>query len=205
MYMVMFVILGAIAVASAISVVAQRRVMYSALSLLLNLCALAGLYILLNAQFIAMVQIIVYAGAIVVLFLFGTMLLEEEKEDFRAGQAGWLRVAGIILALIVLAEVIRVLVAGFLGGTPGPYTQDMIAQQGGVQVLGMAIYTDFLVPFELASVLLLAGIVGALFLARIRPETPSGALPAASTLADGPVELPGVMGTRAKSSSRKDG
>ena len=190
MYMVMFVILGAIAVASAISVVAQKRIVYSALSLLLNLCALAGLYILLNAQFIAMVQVIVYAGAIVVLFLFGTMLLDEEAEDFGAGKAHWLRVPGVVLALIVLAEVIRVIVAGFLGGTPGPYTQDMIAQQGGVQVLGMAIYTDFLVPFELASVLLLAGIVGALFLARMRPEASGAQLEGASETR---VELPGVM------------
>jgi NADH-quinone oxidoreductase subunit J len=174
MTMVMFVILGAIAVASAVSVVAQRRVMYSALSLLLNLCALAGLYILLNAQFIAMVQIIVYAGAIVVLFLFATMLLEQESEDFSAGKMGWLRVPGIVLAVILLAEVILMLTRGFLGGKPGAFTQDVIAQEGGVHVLGMAMFTDFLVPVELASVLLLAGIVGALFLARIRPETPAG-------------------------------
>jgi NADH-quinone oxidoreductase subunit J len=197
MYMVMFVILGAIAVASAVSVVAQRRVVYSALSLLLNLCALAGLYILLNAQFIAMVQIIVYAGAIVVLFLFGTMLLEEESEDFRAGKAVWLRVPGMILALVVLAEMVRVLAVGFLGGTPGPYTQDMIAQQGGVQVLGMAIYTDFLVPFELASVLLLAAIVGALFLARTRPEASPSTQPNVAAAGDTPVELSSAMG-RAK-------
>jgi hypothetical protein len=94
-----------------------------------------------------------------------------------------------------------VLAVGFLGGVPGPFTQDVIAQQGGVQVLGMAIYTDFLVPFELASVLLLAAIVGALFLARVRPEAFSGTQPETVAADDAPIELPGVTG-RAKQPAR---
>ena len=80
MEMVLFVVLGAIAVAAALGVIIARKAVYSALFLLLNFCSLAGLYLLLNAQFLAAAQVIVYAGAIVVLFLFVTMLLGEGEE-----------------------------------------------------------------------------------------------------------------------------
>lgn len=170
MEMVMFVILAVIAVIAAVGVVVQARIVYSALCLLLNLCALAGLYVLLNAQFIAVAQVIVYAGAIVVLFLFGIMLLEVDREDFGAGKLHWLRVPGIVLAIILAAEVVYALSTGFVGGEMGVYTQQVIAQRGNVHVLGEVLFTDFLVPFELASILLLAAIVGAVYLGRQRPE-----------------------------------
>ena len=169
MELVMFVILGAIALASAVSVIVQKRVVYSALSLLLNLCALAGLYVLLNAQFIAIAQLIVYAGAIVVLFLFGIMLLQTDWEDFKAGKMGWLRYPAILLAIILLGQVLFMLGAGVLGAS-GRYTQDLIAQHDGVWLLGRVLFTEYFVPFELAAVLLLAAIVGAVFLAEKRPE-----------------------------------
>ena len=169
MEMVMFIILGVIAVVAALGVIVQKRIVYSALCLLLNLCALAGLYVLLNAQFIAVVQLIVYAGAIVVLFLFGIMLLEVDWEDFKAGKRGWLRYPAIVLAILLLGEVIYMLGAGILG-VPGPDTQELVAQHGNAWMLGRALYTDFLIPFELASVLLLGAIVGAVFLGEERPE-----------------------------------
>ena len=165
----MFIILGVIAVVAALGVIVQKRIVYSALCLLLNLCALAGLYVLLNAQFIAVVQLIVYAGAIVVLFLFGIMLLEVDWEDFKAGKRGWLRYPAIVLAILLLGEVIYMLGAGTLG-VPGPYTPELVAQHGNVWMLGRALFTDFLIPFELASVLLLGAIVGAVFLGEERPE-----------------------------------
>jgi NADH-quinone oxidoreductase subunit J len=167
---VMFVILGVIAVVAAVSVIVQKRVVYSALSLLLNLCALAGLYILLNAEFIAIVQVIVYAGAIVVLFLFGIMLLDVDWEDFKAGKRGWLRYPAIVFAAILLAQVAYMLSSGVLSSALGPYTPEMMAQQGNVWMLGRALFTDFLIPFELASVLLLSAIVGAVFLGEDRPQ-----------------------------------
>lgn len=169
MEMVMFIILGVIAVVAALGVILQKRIVYSALCLLLNLCALAGLYVLLNAQFIAVVQLIVYAGAIVVLFLFGIMLLEVDWEDFKAGKRGWLRYPALVFAAVLLVEIIFMLSAGVLG-VPGPYTQELVAQHGNVWMLGRALFTDFLIPFELASVLLLGAIVGAVFLGQERPE-----------------------------------
>ena len=165
----MFVVLAVIAVVAALGVITQKRVVYAALSLLLNLCALAGLYILLNAQFIAVAQIIVYAGAIVVLFLFGIMLLSDDWEDFKAGKMGWLRYPAIVLAALLLVQIGFMLSAGVLG-VPGEYTQDLYVQNGGVWMLGRALFTDFLIPFELASVLLLGAIVGAVFLGEERPE-----------------------------------
>jgi NADH:ubiquinone oxidoreductase subunit 6 (subunit J) len=132
------------------------------------------LYILLNAQFIALAQVIIYAGAIVVLFLFGIMLLDEDREDFKVGRLGWLRFLGTVLAAIILAEVVYMLATGFTGGTPGPYTPEVMAEQGNARLIGQALFTNFLLPFELASVLLLAAIVGAIFLGYTRPEANVG-------------------------------
>lgn len=162
---VLFFILAAIATISAIGVIIQRNAVHSALSLLLNFCTLAGLYILLNAQFIAAAQVIVYAGAIVVLFLFVVMLLGAERgegEDERP----YARYLAIALALLLLLEVGYVLYASVLRGTMGIYTEERIAQIGNVQAIGQVLFTKYLLPFELASLLLLVGIVGAVVLAK---------------------------------------
>ena len=80
-----------------------------------------------------------------------------------------MRYPAIVLAILLLGEVIYMLGAGTLG-VPGPYTQELVAQHGNVWMLGRALFTDFLIPFELASVLLLGAIVGAVFLGEERPE-----------------------------------
>lgn len=166
MEMVVFAVLAVIALVSGLSIIVQKRILYSALSLLVNLVALAGLYVMLNAQFIAVVQVIVYAGAIVVLFIFGIMLLEVDWEDFRVGRLRWLRYPGGLLAVLLLVEIVYSLITGFAPPLAGSRP---LMGAGGVDVLGRALYTDFLLPFELASVLILAGIVGAVVLARVRP------------------------------------
>ncbi|MCL7453204.1 MAG: NADH-quinone oxidoreductase subunit J [Anaerolineae bacterium] len=164
MEMVIFFILAVLAVVAGIAVVAQRSAVRSALFLLLNFCSLAGLYILLNAQFVAMVQIILYAGAVVVLFLFVVMLLgmerAEESPDTRRYQA----VAGGLLAVLLLGGVVWALV---LAGTG---TASATATAGSVRSIGAALVGDFAVPFELASVVLLVAIVGAVVLAKAKLE-----------------------------------
>ena len=159
----LFVIFGAVAIAGALGVVLFRRPMYSALALLVNFIMLAMLYILLNAPFVGLVQIIVYAGAVMVLFLFTLMLVGERQE--RLEGSGWAAYVGGALALVLLGELVYALSTQAVGGAKGAVTAELVAQVGNVELLGAALFTDFLLPFELASVLLLVGIVGAVYLA----------------------------------------
>ncbi|HID31109.1 MAG TPA: NADH-quinone oxidoreductase subunit J, partial [Desulfobacterales bacterium] len=136
-----------------------------ALFLLVNFCTLAGLYILLNAQFVAIAQVIVYAGAVVVLFLFAVMLLGESEAEGPETQPRQ-QILTFILAAALIVEVGAVLAGGVLGGVRGPYTQELVARIGNTQAVGEWMFKKYVLPFELASVLLLAAIVGAVALAR---------------------------------------
>ena len=170
----LFIALGAIAIIAALGVMFARKTIYSALFLLINFCSLAGLYLLLNAQFLAAAQVIVYAGAIVVLFLFATMLLGggEETANLRIYESTNLRIyLAIVLAVVLFVEVGYVLVSGTLTGTQGSDTPEAIARIGNVQAIGELLFTDYLLPFELAAILLLIGIVGAVVLAKKKPNT----------------------------------
>jgi len=158
--LVIFIILAAVAVLAAVGVVAQRSAVRSALFLLLHFVCLAGLYILLNAQFVAMVQIIVYAGAIVVLFLFVVMLLGMERAQEAPDLHPYYGLAGVGLAVLLLVGVIWALLLAGAGPIPAA------APGSSVREIGTALFTDLSVPFELASVLLLVALVGAVALAR---------------------------------------
>jgi NADH-quinone oxidoreductase subunit J len=172
MEMVIFFILAIVAVAAGVGVIAQRNATRSALFLLVNFCCLAGLYILLNAQFVAIVQVIVYAGAIVVLFLFVVMLLGAEKAEESPGLAGSLArrvqrlqwMAGLALGILLLAGIVWALVLGGVGTLPVFLPTDNVRQ------LGVALLTDFVIPFELASLILLVAIISAVVLAKKRLE-----------------------------------
>ncbi len=164
MEMVLFFILAIVAVAAGVGVIAQRSAVRSALFLLVNFCCLAGLYLLLNAQFVALVQVIIYAGAVVVLFLFIVMLLgiehSAETPDLRRYQ--W--IAGVLLGALFLAGVIWALV---------PAATDWVgalAPTDNVREIGAALLTSFAIPFELASIVLLVAIIGAVVLAKRKLE-----------------------------------
>ncbi|MGC8837665.1 MAG: NADH-quinone oxidoreductase subunit J [Anaerolineae bacterium] len=164
--LVLFILFGALAVAGAVLVIVARNPVYSALGLLLNFCMLGALYILLNAQFVGIVQIIVYAGAVMVLFLFTLMLVGERRGGpVRSSAAA---VFGVVLALVLLAEVGYAVATQAVGGAKGGMTPEVLARVGNVQALGTVLFTEYLLPFELASVLLLVGILGAVYLARRR-------------------------------------
>jgi NADH-quinone oxidoreductase subunit J len=171
MEVVLFIVLGAIAITAALGVILARKPIYSALSLLVNFCSLAGLYLLLNAQFLAAAQVIVYAGAIVVLFLFATMLLGGGAETANLKSQIPKNYLAIALAVVLFLEVGYVLVSATLTGTQGSDTPEAIASVGNVQAIGKLLFTDYLLPFELAAVLLLIGIVGAVVLAKRKPNT----------------------------------
>jgi NADH-quinone oxidoreductase subunit J len=163
MEMVLFFILAIVAVASGVGVIAQRSAVRSALFLLVNFCCLAGLYILLNAQFVAVVQVIIYAGAIVVLFLFVVMLLGMERAEETADSRRYQWIIGILLGAVLLAGLVWTVIQA-ASVTASEWVSD------GVRAIGQALVTGYVIPFELAAVVLLVAIIGALVLAKRRLE-----------------------------------
>lgn len=163
MQLVLFLILALVAIAGAAGVVLSKNAVHSALSLLVNFATLAMLYILLHAQFLAVVQVIVYAGAIVVLFLFVTMLIGGQlaPDAVRAGGRTVGYVVAVILGLLLLAGLGYLAYVGLTAGAAGP-----APEAGSVQAIGRVLFTDYLLPFELVSVLLLVAMIGAVVLAR---------------------------------------
>ena len=158
MEMVLFCVLAAIAVVGALGVVLSRQSDHSALFLLLNFIALAAIYVTLNAPFLAAVQIIVYAGAIVVLFLFVVMMLNVARRE-RPETKPVQRYAGLLLGALLLAGLIYVVVSN-------PQLPPELTRSDNVMDIGEALFTEYLLPFELAGLLLLIGVVGAVVLGK---------------------------------------
>lgn len=148
-------------------VVTGRNPVHSVLWMMVLFVHMAGLYLFLNAEFLAAVQIIVYAGAIMVLFLFVIMLLNLRKEEteVKFNQQWPLSAAAGIIFMIVL-----VLILGKITVVPPPgeYTIDAIRSVGSIMTIGKVLYTKYLLPFEIASIILLVAIIGAVVLAKRR-------------------------------------
>ena len=166
--MVLFYLFAGVAVLASLLVIAQRNPIYSVLFLIASFGALSGLYVLLEAPFVAMIQIIVYAGAIMVLFLFVVMLLnaphEDTEEDLERGRLpapGRVRVFGALLALALLGQLIWVLLGS--RRTPSAFAGEAVSS---VAAIGRALFTEYAFPFEVTSVLILVALVGAVVLAR---------------------------------------
>ena len=163
MSLVVFTIVALVAVGSALGLVLRRNPIHGALFLVVNLGSVAVFYLMLGAEFLAAAQVIVYAGAIMVLFVFAIMVLipgkEETGPDPRRRLRLWALPAGGLLFLQVLAWVLL-----SRGATPAARP----SAPGGVEAIGRLLFTDYLFPFELTSVLLLAAMVGVLLLARRR-------------------------------------
>jgi len=162
-------ILAAILVVSAFAVVFNRNVVHSALALLVNFCTLAVVYFMLNAQFLAIVQILVYAGAIVVLFLFVVMLLGAELGETVTSWLtpfnGTMVILGVILLTIVGSAVFENPAVFVRDGKTGTLTTEMVEEFGQVQVIGSYLFTDYILPFHLIAILLSVGVIGILWLA----------------------------------------
>jgi NADH-quinone oxidoreductase subunit J len=160
----LFLLLSAVAVIAALGVIFNRNVIYSALALLVNFAVLAVLYVLLNAQFIAAIQVVVYAGAIVVLFLFVVMLLGAGGEVKIASWLNWRTIFVVAAGTVLLTLIGTAVFDGEIGGAVGGDTPARIAAVGQTQAVGTVLFTEFLLPFELTSVLLLVGLLGAVVL-----------------------------------------
>lgn len=159
-----FYFLSFLAILSAIMVVLSKNPVYSVLYLIITFFCIAGHYALMNAQFLAIVHIIVYAGAIMVLFLYVIMLLNLNKES-EPHKSNILKFAATICAGLIMLVLI-----GSLKGTENMLQQQPAAADIGlVKTLGKVMFTEFLLPFEITSVLLLAAMVGAVMLGK--PES----------------------------------
>jgi NADH-quinone oxidoreductase subunit J len=160
----LFIVFAVVAVAAALNILFQRNPLYSALSLVGTLMALSATYITLRAQFIAAIQIIVYAGAIMVLFVFVIMLLNAPKEGPHIDKHKGLRYLAIPFAGLLLAEAFYVIRSVDL--TEMPATDSSSRAVGTTWSVGTSLFTDYLLPFEVTSVLILMAVVGAMVLAR---------------------------------------
>lgn len=162
---IFFIILGAIAIASAITTVASKNPIISAMSLVVHFFMLAGLYLTLNAQFVAIIQILVYAGAIMVLVIFVIMLLNLKDEEKLRERFNFRKGVAVLFAIALVAMFLSVYFAMPAGNTALPASS---AQLGSAESIGRVLFSDYLVPFEAISLLLVLAIIGALTLAKRR-------------------------------------
>lgn len=164
--LLLFFSLAAIAVAAAIGMLLSRNAVYSALFLILNFATIAVFFLMLGAPFIAMAQVTVYAGAIMVLFLFVIMLLGAEQLGTE-GRGGWQRPLALLLTLGLLAE------TGYLVFGRGDLVSMIQPAESGYaspQAVGELLFNEYLLPFEITSVLLLAAMVGVIVLTKEKKD-----------------------------------
>ena len=166
--LILFYFFAAIAVGGSLLVVGQRNPIYSVVSIVAAFCGLSGLYVLLEAPFVAVVQIIIYAGAILVLFLFTVMLLNATREDgaewdrthphYRPGPTR----VGAVMAVVLLGQLLWTFTRmKQLGAGVG----DAAPAASSVRMLGRVLFTDYMFAFEVTSILIIAAMIGAVVLA----------------------------------------
>jgi len=160
--LVLFFILALVAVGAALGLLFSRNAVYGALFLVLNFITVAVFYLLLNAPFLAMAQVTIYAGAIMVLFLFVIMLLGTKKLKTR-GENLWQRRLAIGLGVVLLGELITLF---FVQGWRGTLIGDIGSKFGSPESIGIELFNQYLLPFEITSILLLVGMIGAIVLTK---------------------------------------
>lgn len=178
-----FLAFASLAVVAAFNVILQRNPIYSAIGLIVVLCCLAGLFLTLSAEFIAAIQIIVYAGAIMVLFVFVIMLLNIREEETKADRQKYLKFLAVPLFFALIAEVMAVLKT--MGNNP-------VASgnvPGTVESLAEGMFSIYVLPFEATSVLILMAIVGSMLLARRESSEDTDDIEAALNAANEPTAV----------------
>ena len=166
MYAVLFYCFAAIMVVSSLMVILRKNPVHSALFLVLTFLCLAVLYLLLNAQFIAAIQVIVYAGAIMVLFIFVIMLLNLESEVSSKSGHGLQKFWAMVISIVLAISFVSIMTVKVFTGGKGDFSPEAVNAAGNSEVIGRLLFTEFLLPFEITSVLLLAAIIGAIVLAK---------------------------------------
>lgn len=168
----LFLLMALTAVAAALLMVTRRNPVHSALWMIVTFLAMAVIYLLLGAHFIAVAQVMVYAGAVMMLILFVIMLVRLEQagmeQQGHPGRSTTAKIAWILLVVLLLVELIAGGLAYRMTGRLGAYPAEVVEKAGNVKTVGSLLYGKYLFPFEVASILLLVGIVGAVVIARRR-------------------------------------
>ncbi len=162
MQTIFFFIIAAVAVIAAINMLVQRHPIHSALSLIVVMGMLSILYVMLYAEFLAVVQVIVYAGAIMVLFVFVIMLLNPREGESKALPSRVVWILGVPLGVCLLVEIAAILSGAQWGSVSGAQP----GLNGTTEAIGRLLFTDYLLPFEFISVLILIAILGAVVLTK---------------------------------------
>jgi len=160
---IVFYFFATVLVISALGVITARNPVYSALLLVLSFVTCAGLWLLLQAEFLAITLVLVYVGAVMVLFLFVVMMLDINLDRLREGFWKWFPF-GALIALVLLAEIIMVFMGGYFSLEEMPAPPAQAADYSNTKELGRLIYTEYVYAFELAAVLLLIAMVSAIAL-----------------------------------------
>ena len=160
--LIIFIILALVSIGAALGLLFSRNAVYAALFLVLNLITVAIFYLLLNAPFLAMAQVTIYAGAIMVLFLFVIMLLGTKKLKTR-GLNLWQRRLAMGLGVVLLGEITALF---FVQGRGGILIGDIGSKFGSPEGIGIELFNQYLLPFEITSILLLVGMIGAIVLTK---------------------------------------
>jgi len=160
--LILFLILGLTAIATALGMLFSRNAVYAALFLIINFCTVAVFYLLLDAPFIALTQVTVYAGAIMVLFLFVIMLLGAEQTG-RTPTTWWMQRTPIFLGAVLLVETIGII---YNQRNNMPAVAPASAAFGTPAGVGEILFNQYLLPFEVTSILLLVAMIGAIVLSK---------------------------------------
>ncbi len=161
----LFYVFSFIAIFSALMVVTMRNPLTSALYLVLCFFALAGFYVILDMQFLAAMQILVYAGAIMVLVVLVIMLLNISRIK-NIGSDLHQKIIGGLISLILFAEIVLYIINGAQKKPTGIFTRALIKKIGNTQIIGEFLFTEYMLPFEIASILLFVAIIGAYLFAK---------------------------------------
>ena len=171
---IFFYLFAVVLIASAVMVIASRNPVHSVLFLILAFVSAAGLFVLLGAEFLAMILVVVYVGAVAVLFLFVVMMLDVDFAELRAGVARYWPFA-TLLALVLLAEIVFALAAWNAGTIVAPKASPTVQDVSNIELLGRALYTRYVYIFEAAGLVLLVAMIGAIVLTHrqrsdVRPQ-----------------------------------
>jgi NADH-quinone oxidoreductase subunit J len=164
----LFWLLAAIALIASVSMIVQRNPVYSALFLIVTLLSIAGLFLLLSAQFLAVIQIIVYAGAIMVLFLFVIMLLDIRRMEDTISRVKLQKSLGLLLGVVFFLETVLVLRSGMVRDIAVMAAPPPVPDFGTAAGLGRALFSQYVFPLQLAAVLLFVALIGAVVLSKRR-------------------------------------
>ena len=164
----LFWLVTAIALIASVSMIVQRNPVYSALFLIVTLLSIAGLFLLLSAQFLAVIQIIVYAGAIMVLFLFVIMLLDIRRMEDTISRVKLQKSLGLLLGVVFFLETVLVLRSGMMRDIAVTAATPLVPDFGTAAGLGRALFSHYVFPLQLAAVLLFVALIGAVVLSKRR-------------------------------------